>query len=99
MHGVTISRAQLEIAQRRMREQGLEDRVQLELRDYRDLDGQYDAVVSIEMFEAVGREYWGGFFARAGRNSVAEVVGSKLAWGGVAMALIGVVMALPLAVT
>ena len=33
--------------------------------------------------------YWGGFFAGAGRNSVAEVVGSKLAWGGVAMALIG----------
>jgi len=33
--------------------------------------------------------YWGGFFTGAGRNSVAEVAGSKLAWGGVLMALIG----------
>jgi len=33
--------------------------------------------------------YWGGFFTRAGNNSTAEVVGSKLAWGGVMMALIG----------
>lgn len=62
VHGVTISPSQLEVAQRRVREQGLGDRVQLELCDYRDLRGEYDAVVSIEMFEAVGEQYWQQYF-------------------------------------
>jgi cyclopropane-fatty-acyl-phospholipid synthase len=60
VHGVTISAAQLAFAQERTR--GLAG-VELELRDYRDLTGQYDAVVSIEMFEAVGEAYWPAFFA------------------------------------
>lgn len=62
VHGVTISAAQLQVAQERVREARLEALVQLELRDYRDLHGAYDAVVSIEMFEAVGEAYWPRYF-------------------------------------
>lgn len=61
--GITISRAQLEYAQQRITAAGLQDRVELRLLDYRDLDGQFDHVVSIEMFEAVGEAYWPGYFA------------------------------------
>ena len=61
--GVTISPSQLEYAQRRIAAAGLKDRVELRLMDYRDLDGQFDHVVSIEMFEAVGERYWPGYFA------------------------------------
>lgn len=63
VHGVTISAAQLDWAQRRVHEQQLGQQVRLELRDYRDLREQYDAVVSIEMFEAVGERYWPAYFA------------------------------------
>lgn len=61
--GITISAAQLEYAQRRIAAAGLEDRVELRLQDYRDLDWQFDHVVSIEMFEAVGERYWPGYFS------------------------------------
>jgi cyclopropane-fatty-acyl-phospholipid synthase len=60
--GITISEAQLEYAQRRIAAAGLQDHVELRLQDYRDLDGQFDHVVSIEMFEAVGERYWPGYF-------------------------------------
>lgn len=63
VHGVTISPSQLEIAQRRVATLALQDRVRLELCDYRDLDGKYDAVVSIEMFEAVGEQFWPQYFS------------------------------------
>jgi cyclopropane-fatty-acyl-phospholipid synthase len=59
---ITISREQFELAQARVRAAGLQDRVDIQLRDYRDIDGQYDAVVSIEMLEAVGAEYFEAFF-------------------------------------
>jgi cyclopropane-fatty-acyl-phospholipid synthase len=62
VHGVTISPSQLEVAQRRAQARGLEELVRLELCDYRDLRGEYDAVVSIEMFEAVGEPYWDEYF-------------------------------------
>lgn len=62
VHGITISAAQLEAAQIRVNEAGVADRVKLELLDYRDLRGSYDAVVSIEMFEAVGESYWPVWF-------------------------------------
>ncbi len=66
--GVTLSTEQLAFAQQRLRTQGLDHRADLRLQDYRDLselsDGPYDAVASIEMFEAVGRKYWPGFFAK-----------------------------------
>jgi len=62
LHGITLSRAQLEWAQRRMQAANAEDRVTLSYQDYRTLDKQYDRVVSIEMFEAVGEEHWPTFF-------------------------------------
>ena len=62
VHGITISPAQLEIAEQRIKEKNLQALVQLELRDYRDLTDTYDAIVSIEMFEAVGEEYWPTYF-------------------------------------
>lgn len=63
VHGVTLSDAQLEWAQARMQGQGLENRVTLELRDYRDLGHrQYDHIVSIEMLEAVGERRWPLYF-------------------------------------
>jgi len=63
--GVTLSTEQLSFAQERMRRHGAADRTELRLQDYRDIDdGPYDAIASIEMFEAVGRAYWSGFFAK-----------------------------------
>ena len=64
---VTISPAQHELATRRVREAGLDNLVTVELRDYRDIVGTYDAVVSIEMLEAVGAEYYGAFFDACSR--------------------------------
>ncbi|MGN6425164.1 MAG: class I SAM-dependent methyltransferase [Asticcacaulis sp.] len=60
--GVTISRAQHDYAVERMARLGLSDKVTIRLMDYRDIQGQFDAVVSIEMFEAVGESYWGVYF-------------------------------------
>jgi cyclopropane-fatty-acyl-phospholipid synthase len=60
--GITISPSQLSIAQQRMQDQQLTHLVDLQLRDYRDLTGRYDAVVSIEMFEAVGERFWVDYF-------------------------------------
>lgn len=62
VHGVTISEAQLALARERVTEAGLGTLVTLALCDYRDIAGRYDAVVSIEMFEAVGERFWPGFF-------------------------------------
>ena len=60
--GVTLSDEQLTWAQDRIQKAGLSDRVNLSICDYRDVTGQYDHVVSIEMFEAVGLRHWPGFF-------------------------------------
>jgi cyclopropane-fatty-acyl-phospholipid synthase len=60
--GLTISPAQLEIARRRIFEQGLAEKVSFRLQDYRDERGSYDRIASIEMFEAVGQKYWGAYF-------------------------------------
>ncbi len=60
----TVSRAQHEYALAQVREAGLEDRVEVLLRDYRDLEGSYDKLVSIEMIEAVGWQYLPVFFAK-----------------------------------
>jgi len=64
---ITISKAQHELATRRVGEAGLADRVSVELRDYREVAGRYDAIVSIEMLEAVGAEFYGTFFATCDR--------------------------------
>lgn len=59
---ITISQAQLKLARQRVLEAGLEDKVSIELFDYRDIKGMYDRIVSIEMMEAVGHEHFGDFF-------------------------------------
>ena len=60
--GITLSVEQKKIAESRMKERGVNDQVQIQLRDYRDVQGTFDKVVSVEMIEAVGREYLGSFF-------------------------------------
>lgn len=60
---LTISEQQRKLALDRVRDAGLHDRVTVELRDYREEHGQYDAVVSVEMIEAVGAEYWPEYFS------------------------------------
>lgn len=65
---ITLSPAQLEAAQRRIAEAGLAERVSLRLQDYRDISGQFDRIVSIEMIEAVGRAYWPSYFATLRRS-------------------------------
>lgn len=62
--GLTISQEQFEFAQKRIREAGLADRVAFKLQDYRDEQGLYDRIASIEMFEAVGESYWPSFFSQ-----------------------------------
>jgi cyclopropane-fatty-acyl-phospholipid synthase len=63
----TISRAQYEYAQKKIAARGLSDRITVLLKDYRDLEGQYDKLVSIEMVEAVGAKYLDGYFAHCAR--------------------------------
>ncbi len=59
---VTVSKAQHELATERVRAAGLQDRVEVLLRDYREIEGQFDAIVSIEMLEAVGAEFFETYF-------------------------------------
>ena len=73
--GITISPAQCDYARKRVFDAGLADRVDIRLEDYRETCGQFDRIVSIEMFEAVGRQYWPAFFA---------TVRDRLRSGGVA---------------
>jgi cyclopropane-fatty-acyl-phospholipid synthase len=60
----TISREQHAYATERVRQAGLSDRVTVLLEDYRDLEGRYDKLVSIEMIEAVGWQYFSTYFRR-----------------------------------
>jgi cyclopropane-fatty-acyl-phospholipid synthase len=60
--GITLSEAQASLALERVREAGLEHLVEIRIQDYRDVRGTFDAVVSIEMLEAVGAEYYGAYF-------------------------------------
>jgi len=60
--GVTLSTEQLAWGQQRVLDAGLDALVDLRLQDYRDIREQFDHIVSIEMFEAVGESYWPGFF-------------------------------------
>ena len=62
----TISREQHALASQRVADAGLQDRVTLLLQDYRDLQGQYDKLVSIEMIEAIGAQYLDTFFGKLG---------------------------------
>jgi len=64
---LTLSVEQQRLAQERIARAGMSERVQVLLQDYRDAEGQYDAVVSVEMIEAVGGEYWSEYFATIDR--------------------------------
>ena len=63
----TISQQQCELARQRVRAAGLDGRVEVVLADYRDLQGQYDKLVSIEMIEAVGHHYFDTYFGCCAR--------------------------------
>ncbi|TDR27837.1 SAM-dependent methyltransferase [Hydromonas duriensis] len=76
VHGITISPAQLQLAQERVAQENLGSLVQLALCDYRDVQGEYDAVVSIEMVEAVGERFWPEYF---------KTLAARLKQGGQAM--------------
>jgi cyclopropane-fatty-acyl-phospholipid synthase len=62
IEAITISQAQYDYAVQRIERAGLSDRVKIRLCDYRDVEGAYDRIASIEMFEAVGEAYWPAFF-------------------------------------
>lgn len=62
--GITISDEQLAYAQARMERAGLADKVTIIRCDYRDIQGTFDKVASIEMFEAVGEKYWSAYFGK-----------------------------------
>ncbi len=78
--GLTISQEQRDFAVERMARQGLSDRVEIKLMDYRDEKGTYDGIASIEMFEAVGQKYWPIYFQalmdrlRPGRNATLQII-------------------------
>ncbi|MCF8612089.1 cyclopropane-fatty-acyl-phospholipid synthase family protein [Gordonia sp. HY285] len=67
VRSITLSHEQQAAARRRATSAGLADRIRVDLADYRSVDGDYDAVVSVEMVEAVGRDYWGDYFATINR--------------------------------
>lgn len=62
VYSVTLSSEQQELARKRVANAGYTDAVTIELKDYRAVEGEYDAVVSVEMIEAVGFEYWATYF-------------------------------------
>lgn len=74
--GLTLSVEQLAFARERLKQAGLADKADLRLQDYRDLEGAFDRIVSIEMLEAVGENYWPVFFSR---------LNARLRPGGVAV--------------
>ena len=85
---VTISREQFAEASALIRAEGLNDRVEVVLRDYRDLEGRFDRIVSIEMLEAVGEAYWPTYFDRlharlkpGGRAALQVITIDESAWG------------------
>lgn len=62
--GITISKEQYDFARKRVFDQGLAEKAEIRLVDYRDVEGQFDRVASIEMFEAVGEKYWPAYFGK-----------------------------------
>ncbi|MDY7579481.1 cyclopropane-fatty-acyl-phospholipid synthase family protein [Herbaspirillum sp. RTI4] len=66
--GLTLSSEQLHFANQRMTHAGLGALSDLQLKDYRDVHGQFDGIASIEMFEAVGEQYWPAYFQCIARN-------------------------------
>ena len=75
MTGLTLSKEQLKFAGERMQRQGLSDKVDFRLQDYRDVTGTFDRMASIEMFEAVGENHWPRYF---------DMIRERLTRGGAA---------------
>ena len=67
VHGVTLSPAQRDWSRQRAQKKGFADQAEFSLTDYRDLQGRYDHIVSIEMFEAVGERFWPRYFQQLQR--------------------------------
>jgi len=61
---ITISSEQFDFARKRLFDQGLNERAEVRMVDYRDVEGRFDRVASIEMFEAVGERYWPAYFGK-----------------------------------
>lgn len=78
--GLTLSRAQRDFARDRIARAGQADRVEIRLQDYRDVQGHFDGIASIEMFEAVGEKYWPVYFQtlherlKPGRNAALQII-------------------------
>ena len=78
--GLTISQEQYDYAVARIEAAGLSDRVEIKMQDYRDEQGTYDGIASIEMFEAVGEAYWPVYFQtlrdrlRPGRHATLQII-------------------------
>jgi cyclopropane-fatty-acyl-phospholipid synthase len=78
--GLTISQEQLNFARQRIENAGLSDLVDFKMQDYRDEDGTYDGIASIEMFEAVGEKYWPIYFdtvrdrLKPGRTATLQII-------------------------
>jgi cyclopropane-fatty-acyl-phospholipid synthase len=66
--GLTLSTEQLQFAQQRLQQGGIAAQADLMLMDYRDINDKFDAIASIEMFEAVGEAYWPSYFECVARN-------------------------------
>ena len=62
--GLTLSTEQLEFARARLSRRGMTENAELQLQDYRDVQGRFDRIVSIEMLEAVGERYWPAYFSK-----------------------------------
>ncbi len=73
--GLTLSKEQLKFASKRIQQAGLSDKVDLRLQDYRDVEGTFDRIASIEMFEAVGETHWPHYF---------DMIRERLTKGGAA---------------
>lgn len=71
--GLTLSQEQLKFASERLHKAGLSEKVDFRLQDYRDVDGQFDRIASIEMFEAVGEANWPNYF---------DMIRNRLVHGG-----------------
>jgi cyclopropane-fatty-acyl-phospholipid synthase len=67
---ITLSEEQAVLARQRIAAEGLTNRATVELRDYRQIDGKYDAVVSVEMIEAVGYKHWPSYFGTVDQRLV-----------------------------
>jgi cyclopropane-fatty-acyl-phospholipid synthase len=61
---LTLSKEQKALCERRFQEHRVHDSIDIMLKDYRDMEGEFDAIIAVEMFEAVGREYFDVFFKK-----------------------------------